>query len=141
MTNNFDANPPSDIYSNRSWIRKFSISFRGLWLGVMGTHSPKSINSFIVHVPMAIIVLSAGVWVGLAPSSMALLFLCIGAVMAAELFNSSLESLAKAITDQPNRDIANALDIASGAVLLVSLMASLVGVVILGLPILQLWTP
>ena len=64
--------------------------------------------------------------------------LCVGTVMAAELFNSSLESLAKAITDQADHNVANALDIASGAVLLVSLTAAVVGAVILGIPILHM---
>ena len=65
MANDHDANLPSDIYSNRSWVQKFRVSFRGLWLGVTGTQSPKSINSFIVHVPMALVVLMLGVWIGL----------------------------------------------------------------------------
>ncbi|MCP4774306.1 MAG: diacylglycerol kinase family protein [Planctomycetaceae bacterium] len=88
---------------------------------------------------MALVVLMLGVWIGLDSISIALLLLCIGTVLTAELFNSSLESLAKAITDQTNQHVANALDIASGAVLLMSLMASIVGALILGIPILQMW--
>jgi diacylglycerol kinase len=141
MANDRDANLPSDIYSNRSWVQKFRISFRGLWLGLTGTQSPNSLNSFGVHVPIAIAVVLTGVWIGLEPIRLSLLLLCIGTVMAAELFNSSLESLAKAITDQTDQNVANALDIASGAVLLVSLTASIVGALILGIPILQMWTP
>ncbi|MDA7859002.1 diacylglycerol kinase [bacterium] len=141
MANDRDANLPSDIYSNRSWVQKFRISFRGLWLGLTGTQSPNSLNSFGVHVPIAIVVVLTGVWIGLEPIRLSLLLLCIGTVMAAELFNSSLESLAKAITDQTDQNVANALDIASGAVLLVSLTASIVGALILGIPILQMWTP
>jgi len=141
MANDRDANLPSDIYSNRSWVQKFRISFRGLWLGLTGTQSPNSLNSFGVHVPIAIAVVLTGVWIGLEPIPVSLLLLCIGTVMAAELFNSSLESLAKAITDQTDQNVANALDIASGAVLLVSLTASIVGALILGIPILQMWTP
>jgi diacylglycerol kinase len=141
MANDRDANLPSDIYSNRSWVQKFRISFRGLWLGLTGTQSPNSLNSFGVHVPIAIAVVLTGVWIGLEPIPVSLLLLCIATVMAAELFNSSLESLAKAITDQTDQNVANALDIASGAVLLVSLTASIVGALILGIPILQMWTP
>lgn len=139
MVNDRDVNSPGDIYSNRRWAQKFKISFRGLWLGLKGTQSPNSLNSFIIHVPIAVVVLITGVWIDLAPISISLLVLCVGAVMAAELFNSSIESLAKAITDQADHNVANALDIASGAVLLVSLTASVVGAVILGIPIWQLW--
>ena len=139
MANERDADSPSDVYSNRRWAEKFKISFRGLWLGLRGTQSPNSLNSFIVHVPIAMVVLITGVWIGLEPISISLLMLCVGTVMAAELFNSSLESLAKVITDQADHNVANALDIASGAVLLVSLTAAVVGAVILGIPILQMW--
>ena len=139
MANERDADSPSDVYSNRRWAEKFKISFRGLWLGLRGTQSPNSLNSFIVHVPIAMVVLITGVWIGLEPISISLLMLCVGTVMAAELFNSSLESLAKAITDQADHNVANALDIASGAVLLGGLTAAVVGAVILGIPILQMW--
>ena len=138
MADDGDPNLPSDIYSNRSWFQKFSISRRGLWLGLTGTQSPNSLNSFLVHVPIATVVLLMGVWIGLEPIAVSLLLLCIGTVMAAELFNSSLESLAKAITDQSDHNVANALDIASGAVLLVSLTASVVGALILGIPLAQM---
>lgn len=138
MADDGDPNLPSEIYSNRSWVQKFSISFRGLWLGLTGTQSPNSLNSFLVHVPIATVVLLVGVWIGLEPIAVSLLLLCIGTVMAAELFNSSLESLAKAITDQSDHNVADALDIASGAVLLVSLTASIVGALILGIPLAQM---
>jgi diacylglycerol kinase (ATP) len=138
MADDENPNLPSDIYSNRSWFQKFSISLRGLWLGLSGTQSPNSLNSFLVHVPIATVVLLMGVWIGLEPIAVSLLLLCIGTVMAAELFNSSLESLAKAITDQSDHNVADALDIASGAVLLVSLTAAVVGALILGIPLAQM---
>ena len=138
MADDRDTKLPSNIYSNRTWIKKFSISFRGLWLGITGTQSPNSLNSFIVHVPIATVVLLTGVWIGLEPIAISILLLCIGTVMAAELFNSSLESLAKAITNQSDRNVADALDIASGAVLLVSLTASIVGALTLGIPLSQM---
>ena len=65
-------------------------------------------------------------------ASWGLLLLCIGGVFAAELFNTSLEAIARAVTDQPNEHIRSALDVASGAVLLSSVFAIIVGLIVLG---------
>ncbi len=55
------------------------------------------------------------------------LLVCIATVLAAETFNSALELLAKAITDEHDPRLADALDIGSGAVLAASIGAALVG--------------
>ena len=51
-------------------------------------------------------------------------------VLAAEMFNSALESLARAITDRPHPLVRDALDIASAAVLVTALGAAAVGLLI-----------
>jgi diacylglycerol kinase len=56
--------------------------------------------------------------------------LCITVVLTAEMFNSALESMAKAITGQSDPHLGNSLDIGSGAVLLASLGAAIVGSII-----------
>jgi len=141
MTDDSNAKLPEDAYSNRHWAQKFKISMRGLRIGLTGAQSPKSLNSFVIHVPVGIAVLLTGIGIGLEPIPISLLVLCIGTVMVAELLNSSLESLAKAITKQTDQNVANALDIASGAVLLMSFTASIVGALILGIPMVQMWIP
>ena len=55
------------------------------------------------------------------------LLVCIAMVLAAETFNSALELLAKAITDEHDPRLADALDIGSAAVLVASIGAALVG--------------
>jgi diacylglycerol kinase (ATP) len=55
------------------------------------------------------------------------LALCAGVVLTAELFNSALERLAKAITSEEREHVRVGLDIASGAVLMAALTAALVG--------------
>lgn len=51
--------------------------------------------------------------------------------MSAELMNSSIEFLAQAITPEQNEDIRDALDVASGAVLIASIFAAVIGATIL----------
>ncbi len=51
-------------------------------------------------------------------------------VLAAEMFNSALESLARSITSNHDENIADALDVASAAVLLAAVGAAVVGAII-----------
>lgn len=109
----------------RSWPRKFADAFRGLWIGVRGQ------SSFIVHFVAAALVVTAGAILRVNLTQWCLLALCITIVMAAEMFNSALETLSKAIDDQPNDHLARGLNIASAAVLITALGAVAVGAVIL----------
>lgn len=108
----------------RSWSQKFGGAFRGWWIGSRG-HS-----SFIVHLPAALVALGAGSYFRIQSNEWCLLIVCIASVIAAEFFNSALESLAKAITPSRNEHIGQALDIASGAVLAASVGAVVVGLII-----------
>ena len=51
-------------------------------------------------------------------------------VLAAEMFNSALEAMARAIDTQYNRDLGDALDIASAAVLVCAVGAAAVGLIV-----------
>ena len=108
----------------RYWINKFRYAFRGIGFSI---REP----SVLVHVPVAIVVMLVGWNRGLDHNQMALLTLCIAVVLAAELFNSSIESLAKSVTQEHDENIGRALDIAAGAVLVVSIAAAIVGILIL----------
>ena len=118
---------PDDLPSpERSWPDKFRDAFRGVKEGVRGQ------SSFFVHFFVAAAVLAAGVVLGINQVEWCLLVLCISGVLTAEMFNSALESMAKAITGESDPHLGNSLDIGSAAVLLASIGASTVGVVIFG---------
>lgn len=61
-----------------------------------------------------------------------LLALCIAAVVAAEMFNTAIEQLAKAAHPEQSPLVGNSLDIAAGGVLVASVGAALVGCAIFG---------
>jgi diacylglycerol kinase len=86
--------------------------------------------SIQLHSILALGVLLMGVFACLSPESWAILFLSIGAVLAAELGNSALERLADRV--YPNRDLAirRAKDVAAGAVLVVALVTGFVGILL-----------
>ncbi len=122
-------NEVADYVPQRSWLLKFARAFRGLAVGA-ATQS-----SFVVHLPMALAVVVMAAWLRLDRISWAILLVCIGGVMSAEYLNTSIEMLAKQIDRKKNRDIGNALDIAGGAVLVISIASVAVGLLILGPPL------
>ena len=110
----------------RGWKQKFADAFRGLREGVRGG------SSFRAHFAIAIAVLIAAAVLRMGAVEWGGLALCIAGVLAAEMFNTALESLAKAISVGENQHIRDALDIASGAVLTAALGSIAVGAAIFG---------
>jgi diacylglycerol kinase len=66
---------------------------------------------------------SAGEW--------CVLLLCLGMVLVAELFNSAFETLVHGLEPETRTRVSPALGIASGAVLMASLTAAIVGLIVL----------
>jgi len=110
----------------RTWAAKFADAFRGLFRAL------RSQSSFGVHLPMALLVVAAAAILQATAVEWGVLLLAIGIVLVAEMFNTALESLAKAVQTGPHPRVRDALDIASGAVLLASLLAAAIGLTVLG---------
>jgi diacylglycerol kinase len=110
----------------RPWSAKFADAFRGVWLAVRGE------RSFRVHLTAAGLVLVAAAGLRCEPTEWCLLIGCIGAVWAAETFNSSVETLFHALDADTKARMTGSLDRAAGAVLLTSLTAAVIGAVVLG---------
>lgn len=110
----------------RSWPEKFRDAFRGLGIGV------RTQNSFQVHVICAVGVCCVAALVRMCAWQWCVLLLCVAMVMVAEIFNTSLEVMAKAIDVQYHPQLRDALDIASGAVLLAAIGAVLIGSIVMG---------
>src|SRR5438105_1617079 len=73
--------------SRRRWRHKFRDALRGLKLGVRGQ------SSFFVHFFFAVLVLAAAIVLRCPLEQWCLLLLSMGLVLAAELFNSAVETL------------------------------------------------
>ncbi|MCE9631941.1 MAG: diacylglycerol kinase [Planctomycetia bacterium] len=110
----------------RSWLHKFGDAFRGLF------HAVTNEWSFAAHLPVAAVAVGCAAWFRISPVEWCLVTLAIGAVLAAEVFNTSIESLAKAMETGPDPRIGVALDTASAAVLVAVGTAIVVGLVIFG---------
>jgi len=112
--------------SDPSWRRKFRDAFRGQKRGFRGE------SSFFVHFFAAAMVIVTAVALGADRTEWCLLLLCITLVLTAEMFNSAIERVAKAVDQNYNAHLRDALDIAAGGVLTAAVGAAIVGVVILG---------
>jgi diacylglycerol kinase len=116
----FDLEPTNE----RSWPQKFHDAFRGMKAGVRGQ------SSFFVHFFMTAAVIMAAWVLRVILTEWCILLTCIAMVLTAEMFNSALESMAKAITGESDPHLGNSLDIGGGAVLVASIGAAIVGSII-----------
>jgi len=103
------------------WYRKYLNAVRGCRLGITGQ------TSFLIHLGCTALVITAAILLKVSLEQWCLLGICIGSVLGAELFNSAIEQLARAVDDQYNAQIGVALDIAAGAVLMTALTAAAIG--------------
>jgi diacylglycerol kinase len=113
-----------DPIPRQTWGSKFRHAFNGVKLGVQGQ------SSFFVHFFMASAVVLAAVALDATLVDWCLLVLCITLVLSAEMFNSALEWLAKAVDTEHNPHLGGALDIGSAAVLLAAIGAVVVGCIV-----------
>lgn len=109
----------------RSWTAKFADAFRGV------RDEIRTQSSFRVHFAAALAVVVAGLLLRVGFLEWSLLVLCITGVWVAEMFNTALEALARAVSEDAHPQIRLALDVASAAVLVASLGAAIVGALVL----------
>lgn len=117
----FDELPPQ---LPRTWSQKFRNAFHGTKLGIWGQ------TSFIAHFALSFAVIVTGALLRVTLIEWCILLICITGVLTAEMFNSALESMARAITHQRNPHLGGALDIGSAAVLFASGGTALIGGII-----------
>lgn len=115
-----DLPPPE----RRLWAEKFRDAFRGLKDGVRGQ------SSFFAHFFAAAAAVGAGLVLSVSQLEWCLLVLCIAGVLAAEMFNTAIETLARSVNDQADPHLRQALDISAAAVLLAATGALAVGLIL-----------
>lgn len=105
-------------------IKSFQFAFNGIKLLITKEH-----NAWI-HCFAAVCVLTAGALLGLSRMEWVAVVVVIGAVLAAEAVNSSIEALADLVSPEYNEAIKRTKDLAAGAVLLMAIAAAIVGLII-----------
>ncbi|MHC4876319.1 MAG: diacylglycerol kinase family protein [Planctomycetota bacterium] len=109
---------------SRGWSTRFGDAFRGTGVAF------RCETSFVVHLPVAACVVGAGFVFRVTTIEWAVLIVCIAIVLAAETFNSAIESLSRAVTQDENPHVRNALDMAAGAVLIAAIGAAAAGLTV-----------
>ncbi|MFN3488934.1 MAG: diacylglycerol kinase family protein [Emticicia sp.] len=93
-------------------------------------------NNARFHVFVAIIVLSAGVYLNLSAIEWTIIITQIGLVLVVEALNTAIEKLCDFVSPEYHQLIGKVKDLAAAAVLIMSIIAVIVGIIIL-LP--KLW--
>ena len=123
--------------SNRIDGPKVLRSFRFAGQGILDLFRFE--NNAKVHLLMAAAVLGVGAWLGLSRVEWAVILTQVGLVWAAEAVNTAIEKLCDFVSPGLHPQIKAIKDMASGAVLIVAIMAVLVGVLVLGGRILDVY--
>lgn len=111
-------------FSLRQRCRSFLYAFAGVFVLVKTQH-----NAWI-HLLASIVVVIAGVFVGLTRHDWALIVIACALVWTAEALNTALEFLADAVKPEHDPLIKNAKDVAAAAVLIAAFCALLIGVLV-----------
>jgi diacylglycerol kinase len=108
-------------------------SFKYAFWGV--SHVLRTQRNARIHLSVALLVIVAGLWLGLSRTEWAIIALTIGSVLAAESLNTVAEAAVDLATAEYHPLAQIAKDVAAGAVLLMAITAVIVGVLILGPPL------
>ncbi len=127
------AGRPKFLRQTRTWQSKFHDSFSGF------RQSIEQQSSYRVHFFFAALTLGMGYFFSFDIFRWALLTMAITVVITTEMLNTAIEMLAREVTDEDSEFIRQALNIASGAVLMVSMGAALVGILLFGEAIFQFY--
>jgi len=128
---------PEDHAAQRSWNRidSFRYAFAGLW------YMLRTQRNAWIHAAFTVVVVAVGFWLALDTLEWALIVLSIGGVWMAEFVNTALE----AVVDLASPDIHPLArvgkDVAAGAVLVGAGTAVMVGLLVLGPPLLEKLRP
>lgn len=116
---------------HNGFFMSFKYAGEGVW------HAMQTQRNFRVHLFAAVTVVALGQWLGLPPTSWAILIVTIGSVLWAELMNTAAETLVDLVSPDYHPLAKQVKDLAAGAVLVMAIAAVIVGLMLLGPPLLR----
>ena len=108
----------------RKFLKSFVYAFQGITTAIAGQRNLR------VLISIAAAVVAAGFYYDITPVEWCIMLLCIGLVVGLELINSSIESLVDLVTMEKKPLAGKIKDMAAGAVLFVSVLSSIIGLII-----------
>lgn len=115
---------------DRRLLMRFRCALQG-WLEAWH-HQP----NWRIHIGIVLAVVALGLWLQLGAAQWAILILTFVAVLSAELLNSAIEYITDLVSPDYHPLAGRAKDVAAGAVLLAACGAVIIGLLILGPPLL-----
>jgi diacylglycerol kinase len=106
---------------NQSLLHKFIFAWQGFIYAIKNEHNMQR------HIIIAILTLGLFAWLGVASIWWALIVLCIGLILAAELANSAIESLIDHLHPERHEQIGHVKDMLAAMVLILSISAVTIG--------------
>lgn len=119
--------------TNRQLLMKYDLkkqlrSFGYAWKGIQSCVGKEQNLSFHLIAAMAVIIV--GIVLGITRTEWIMVVMCIGTVIAAELFNTAIEKLVDLVSPERHPVAGQVKDIAAGAVLICAVAAAIIGLII-----------
>lgn len=111
-------------YDFKKQLRSFGFA----WQGIKSCIGKEQNLSF--HLLASAVVVVAGFLLGITRVEWLIIILCIGVVIAAELFNTAIERLVDLVSPERHPIAGQVKDIAAGAVLVCAAAAAIIGLII-----------
>ena len=127
----------SDIRSQlnivmKKFVKCFIFALDGIYNAI------KSEQNFRIHLILMLLAIACGIYLGLSILEWSLIIFAIGFVLAAELFNTSVERLSDKVSGgEISPLVKNSKDLAAGGVLIAAITALVIGILILLIPFIQ----
>ena len=116
---------------NRNLLESFRIAFSGLWYALRTQRNTR------IHLSIAAAAIALGLWLGLSPDQWALLTLTISFVLVSEMLNTTMETFVDLVSPDYHPLAKTVKDVVAGTVLLTAITSVIVGLLVLGRPIIQ----
>lgn len=112
-----------------SLAQSFGCAFSGLW------HVVRTGRNARIELAVAVIVVAAGLLLRIGLIEWAVIAVTIGAVIAAEIFNTAVETVVDVVSPEESEPARIAKDASAAAVLVLAMASVVVGLLILGPPL------
>lgn len=119
----------------RSRIASFKYAFNGWWYVI------RTQRNAWIHALASIVVIGISIWLKLERLEWALIIVAIAFVWTAEFFNTALEVIVDLATHDLDPLAKVGKDVGAAAVLIASITAAVIGIIVLGPPLLAKITP
>lgn len=114
----------SSIFSFKKLVRSFGYAFNGLGRAIRSEQNMK------VHIVAAIAAITGGLVLRISVTEFIAVLICIGAVIAFEIFNTAIEKLCDFVSPGHHPQIKIIKDLSAGGVLVMAIISFITGLII-----------